>query len=415
MAESMNVVAIMKNTLNSVDARLIGHGDSIACSIYQLLHQTGRYSQKELRDICVLAMLHDIGAYKTEDINQLLAFETQSVGNHSIYGYLFLKHFSPFRELSPVVLHHHSSLEDMQSLSPLHQKLSQLFHFADRLDIARQKGPVGKQDMIGLLQRGRGRLFDPALVDVLLEEELLNALFDENAGDASDYQAFLHSAQWREEELTSLITLIVLSIDFRSPQTVTHTIATTCISAFLGRLMGLSEEEIETLQLGTWLHDIGKAGIPVDILEKNGKLDDRQFQVMRSHIQLTNQILEGNVTQELQRIAARHHEKLNGSGYPDGLSAQELTVSQRIVAVADVFSALSGVRSYKAAFPKSKVSSLLQQMADNNQLDAGIIEIALAHYDEIMEDVARHSLPIMDVYRQIQEEYDQLQLQSVQK
>ena len=93
-------------------------------------------------------------------------------------------------------------------------------------------------------------------------------------------------------------------------------------------------------------HDLGKIGIPLEILENPGRLTLEDMAVMKTHVEKTAVILNGWVSEEIRDLALRHHEKLNGTGYPDGLSASQLTLPQRILAVADIFSALTGERSY---------------------------------------------------------------------
>lgn len=93
------------------------------------------------------------------------------------------------------------------------------------------------------------------------------------------------------------------------------------------------------------MHDVGKIGIPLSILEKPGKLDDEEMKVMRTHVELTEDILEGCIEPVLLQAAARHHEKLDGSGYPRGLHAAELSMPDRIIAVADIVSALVYTRA----------------------------------------------------------------------
>jgi HD-GYP domain-containing protein (c-di-GMP phosphodiesterase class II) len=129
---------------------------------------------------------------------------------------------------------------------------------------------------------------------------------------------------------------------------------------------------------------------------------------MRTHILLTRQVLNGRVDKTVERIACRHHEKLDGSGYPDGLDASKLTFNERIVAVADILSALSGARSYKGVFPKEKVISILTEMSDKGQLDASIVRKIVENYDFLMRESALATAPVTQNYRSLSSEYDRL-------
>lgn len=398
----INVIQIIKSTLNYVDPRLIGHGSSVACFTYNIIKDLPQFKQEQFSSICLAAFLHDIGAYETEDIDQLLQFETETVWAHSIYGYLILKNFSPLQEFAPSVLYHHASLKDISSATPLQQEVAQIIQISDRMDIAKHSGN-GEADVRRIIEKGRGRAYSEKIADYLLAGDRLGRLFEACPND--DFNEILYDKNWTEEDLFNLIRLIVLSIDFRSPQTVSHTIGVTCTSAEIGRLMNYGEDELEDLKLGAWLHDIGKVGVPVGILENPGRLDDRQYEIMRNHIVITDEILTGNVDDKIRYISARHHEKLDGTGYPHGLRGEELSTSQRIVAVADIFSALSGERTYKDAYPKEKVVAVLEGMGERNHLDSDIVKIVVDNYEDMLDKIDFALNPISAQYKEMQNEF----------
>ena len=147
----------------------------------------------------------------------------------------------------------------------------------------------------------------------------------------------------------------------------------------------------------------------MEILEFPGKLSPQAMRVMRTHVDLTGQILGTNVSARVRDIALRHHEKLDGSGYPRGLSAVSLDMPQRIVAVADIISALTGTRSYKDAFSKEKTVSILKDMADNGLIDSMIVSMFVENYDTIMGAVRQRSQPILDKYHEMKRQYQVLE------
>ena len=99
--DNRGVLGIVRRACNYVDARLVDHGFRVACIVSRILARLGGYTEKEMRDICILALYHDIGAYKTEEISRMLEFETRNMQEHSIYGYLFIKYFTPLQEVAP--------------------------------------------------------------------------------------------------------------------------------------------------------------------------------------------------------------------------------------------------------------------------------------------------------------------------
>ena len=168
-------------------------------------------------------------------------------------------------------------------------------------------------------------------------------------------------------------------------------------------------QEIGDVICAAMLHDLGKIGIPVEILEFPGKLSPQAMRVMRTHVDLTEHILGTNVSARVRDIALRHHEKLDGSGYPRGLNAESLDMPQRIVAVADIISALTGTRSYKDAFSKEKTVFILEDMAEKGLIDSVIVSMFVENYDTIMGAVRQRSQPILDKYHEMQRQYQVLE------
>ena len=226
---------------------------------------------------------------------------------------------------------------------------------------------------------------------------------------SGQFDRTMEEVPFTEDEQKALLRMLTYVIDFRSSHTVTHTITTTVISEELAVRMLDSGNDIRDVICAAMLHDLGKIGIPMEILEFPGKLSPQAMRVMRTHVDLTGQILGTNVSSRVRDIALRHHEKLDGSGYPRGLSAVSLDMPQRIVAVADIISALTGTRSYKDAFSKEKTVSILKDMADNGLIDSMIVSMFVENYDTIMGAVRRRSQPILDKYHEMQRQYQVLE------
>ena len=142
--KSEDVVGLIQRTLNEVDPRLVEHGIRVALLVSGMLKADEGFTQREVQEICMLAVLHDIGAYKTEEIDRLVQFETNDVWEHSIYGYLFLRHLSPLDDWAEAVLYHHVPYDEMPSTREKIQKAAQMINLADRLEIF-SRGRGGKR------------------------------------------------------------------------------------------------------------------------------------------------------------------------------------------------------------------------------------------------------------------------------
>ena len=118
-----------------VDSRLIDHSLRVANMTYRMLEAQNSHEQKYLQDVFMLAMLHDIGAYKTEKIDQMFIFETKNIWQHAIYGYLFIKNFSPLDKLAPAILYHHLDYQKMIYIDDEIKNISQIINLCDRIDV----------------------------------------------------------------------------------------------------------------------------------------------------------------------------------------------------------------------------------------------------------------------------------------
>lgn len=413
---SKNMAGIVCRTLNHVDERLVDHGIRVAYIVLKMLEAEGISDQKRIRDLCFLTMVHDVGAYKTEEINDMVQFKTGNVWNHSIYGYLFLKYLSPFSELSSVILFHHTDYEKLIRIPDLQSdiiKWAQIVNLADRMDVCMQTGEV--KDITSFLERFREKKFSSEVVDLFLNVEKkdhvlenLRRNHEEKLNISKEVFMSLGNPSYAKEEIDTYLKMIVYAIDFRSPFTVIHTITTTSISRELAVLMDLDENQVTQIYYGALLHDLGKIGIPVEILEYPGKLSPQAMKIMKTHVNITEEIMNGEIEHVVAKIALRHHEKLDGSGYPRGLKSDDLTLSERIVAIADIVSALYGRRSYKEAFGKEKIVGILSEMKENGLLCYQTVDIMIKHFDEIMENVRNTCEPVLEVYDHMNIEYTEL-------
>ena len=186
------------------------------------------------------------------------------------------------------------------------------------------------------------------------------------------------------DEAVSLSQLIALIIDFRSPFTRMHSAGVAASAVSLAELLGMSAEEQKKMAIAGNLHDLGKLRVPASIIEKNGKLTEEEFALVKEHPYFTYQILkriEG--FGEIAEWAGWHHEKMNGKGYPFGLPERELPLGTRIMSAADVFSALTEERPYRKALPKEKVLDILRENVEAGSLSRGITELLSANYEKI--------------------------------
>src|SRR5438045_3590771 len=169
---------------------------------------------------------------------------------------------------------------------------------------------------------------------------------------------------------TTLIETLAVTIDARDQQTAGHSQRVTRYAEVIGRALGLEGMELEKLRAAALLHDYGKIAVRDQFLLKPGKLDDAEFEYMKVHAEKTGEFLAHLVfpqdMREVPVIAAQHHERMDGKGYPRGLPAERILLGARIVAAADVFDALTAPRYYKPAYTLEKTLEIMNGMAGDH-------------------------------------------------
>ncbi|MEF3192265.1 MAG: HD domain-containing protein [Campylobacterales bacterium] len=206
------------------------------------------------------------------------------------------------------------------------------------------------------------------------------------------------TAMLREREREIIIRLSKAA-EYRDPETGAHLIRMAEYSRLITKELGKDGSFCDMLLEAAPMHDIGKVGIPDAILLKPGKLDDSEFELMKRHAQIGYEILSDSPSELLKfaaEIALYHHERFDGKGYPTGLSGTDIPLAARIVAVADVFDALTSERPYKKAWPFDEAFALIERERGHH-FDPACVDAFLANKDKIHlihDTFSDHHLPI---------------------
>lgn len=211
------------------------------------------------------------------------------------------------------------------------------------------------------------------------------------------------TAEIRERERDTIFRLS-RAAEYRDPETGSHIVRMAHYSRLIARNLGLSGDDQELLFEAAPMHDIGKVGIPDGILLKPGRLDEEEFKLMKQHSAFGFEILQGSQSRLMQaaaEIALTHHERYDGGGYPRGLAGDEIPLFGRIVAVADVFDALTSERPYKKAWPLEQAMTLLKESAGSH-FDADCVAAFLQNWESVLE-----------IRRQYRDEYEEESMEAL--
>jgi response regulator RpfG family c-di-GMP phosphodiesterase len=176
---------------------------------------------------------------------------------------------------------------------------------------------------------------------------------------------------------------LVSAMDIRHRETGDHSDRVMRMATGLASLAGVHGKALRNLRFGALLHDIGKLALPDAVLIKPGKLDDDEWAQMRQHPRLGRELLQRvDFLRDADDIPYSHHERWDGSGYPQGLAGEDIPLAARIFSVVDVWDALSTPRVYKPAWPEADVLAYLRAAA-GSQLDPRLVDLFLANYDQL--------------------------------
>lgn len=190
-----------------------------------------------------------------------------------------------------------------------------------------------------------------------------------------------------QEAYLDTIKRLVLAAEYKDEETGGHLVRMSRYCAFIAEKAGLTEKEVRDIRLSAPMHDIGKIGIPDDILFKPGRLSRIEFNIMKDHTTIGAEILKGsqaNVLEFAKEIASCHHEKWSGAGYPNGLEGENIPLPGRIVALADCFDALTSMRPYKGPYPMEIAMEIIRNERGGH-FDPDLVDIFMRHSDEMAE------------------------------
>lgn len=237
---------------------------------------------------------------------------------------------------------------------------------------------LGRSDQLLILKKPFDAAEVAQMASTLSEKRRLQRLQHEYTRDLEKQVRSRTAEVMRAHEET--IHLLVRASIHRDSETGNHIKRVGLYSARLAMAAGLEQREVDLIRLAAPMHDVGKIGIPDSVLQKPGSLTEAERRIMETHTTIGADMLSGSESPVLKKgreIALYHHERWDGQGYPHGIAGEDIPLAARIVAVADVYDALTQDRVYRTALPESQVVDILQE-SRGSHFDPELIDLLLS-------------------------------------
>lgn len=394
------VVYALSDALDLVGVDDVAHGKRVGIMSAQCASAMGW--PVELQTLLFdLGMLHDIGVSSTQTHQHLLQeFDWPDSQTHAKLGYQLLREFPPLAPLAVPILHHHTRWDKLLQMVPSELSMAQalqanMIYMTDRVDTfaAPFYGPYLFDHVAEIQQRVRsvsGTYFSPELVDafmrasqaqsfwLMLEPRSIQLYLQDQLGQGMSPRVGMH-------ELHVLASIFSRIVDAKSEFTATHSLGVSRLARLLAEKMGVSQDHCDKLEIAGLLHDLGKLRVPDEILNKPGKLNEHERQIMNTHSFETYQILRKiDGFGEIALWAAYHHEEPQGTGYPFHVQEKDLSLEARILRVADIFQAIAQTRPYRQGMTVEQIKTFLLDLSHQGKLDAQVVNVAIANMAESM-------------------------------
>ena len=394
------VVYALSDALDLVGVDDVAHGKRVGIMCANCASLMG-WNEDQQNLMFDLGMLHDIGVSSTQThLHLLQEFAWPGSQEHAELGYQLLGEFPPLAHLAVPVRYHHTRWDQLlemvpQRLSPQQALQANLIYLTDRVDTF--AAPFyGRQlfdhvpDIRERVRSVSGTYFSPELVDVFVRASMTEAFW--LMLEPRSIESYLRDQLGRGsnprvgmKELHALASIFSRIVDAKSEFTAAHSLGVSRLSRLLAEKMGVSPENCDKLEVAGLLHDLGKLRVPDEVLNKPGKLDEHERQIMNTHSFETYQILRKiDGFAEIALWAAYHHEEPGGAGYPFHVPEQQLSLEARILRVADIFQAMAQNRPYRPGMPPEQIRTFMLDLCQQGKLDAAVVEVALANMPAAM-------------------------------
>ena len=392
VVETKNLWSIAIDFMKNIDDKLMEFNLKFAYITYMIC-KLSKVDYKTKKHLVFISCFNNVGKH----------YEGENASNPTVETYLFLKYFSPIKNDADLLLPEILGSKNPKNIMG-YNKLKIAKKFTQYLISTNDSDEALR--MIMQEDKKYGYLDIVALNRLVKKTDLFYEL------NSMHYKTvvykFISKMMFSRKEKTYFFSMLSSLFEMYSSQTLYHSKVTAIISYKIARCMKIDKKQCSKIYVAGLSHDLGKVCIPLRILEKPDKLTDREYSTMKKHVEYTKMILENKMDYDIIEIAYRHHERLDGSGYPNKVPGKCLTLDQKILQVADVISALIAKRSYKEAWSIDKTIAILEDNVKNDKLDIDVVECFKQNRNKILKASIQLMNQAEKIYNKMNEEREEL-------
>jgi putative nucleotidyltransferase with HDIG domain len=378
---------VISHALDIIEKEKFGASENHSLRVAVLCAAIGRYmgfDDDSLSALTTCALFHDNALTEYMLSEREGELREHNLRLHCEYGQRNVEWLPFKKDVSGFILYHH---EQADGSGPFGKKRGEypieaaIIAVADQVDVAHhlQRVPAGFLPELrrNIQERfGLGGSSEAARVMLaVLDGEMLESLRDQVIRATVKKVIPVWTADIEDPLIIRTSGMVAHVIDYKSAFTTKHSIQIANKSWLMAEFYGHDRTRKALLYLAAALHDIGKVATPLEILEKPGKLDSREFEVIKQHVRYTADWLRGiQGFEDICRWASDHHEKLNGGGYPFGKKAGEMDFNSRLLACIDIYQAVCEERPYHPARSHDDTMKILRGFVEKGEVDASIVE-----------------------------------------
>ncbi|MEW6027384.1 MAG: HD domain-containing phosphohydrolase [Planctomycetota bacterium] len=380
-----NLISALSLSLDLLTLETINHHRRVTLIAAQLAKDL-KLSYEEYARTFYAALLHDVGVVSSNDKLNIMKFDYVDSQPHCERGNSVLQESALLRDLSSVVRHHHDRWLGPNKSGLIKDKiplLSQIIYLADRLAVLISNNKYILEQKSGILNKIKsfsGTFFNPDLVAALGRVSRHDGFWLDLSSGMIEHQLIYFTPAKKTEvtldEAINIARIFEIVVDNKSRYTHTHSQGVRKLSLRLAKELGLNDDALKKIEIAASLHDLGKLAVADEILEKPASLTPAEYSMIKKHSYYTYNILRLiDGFDDITRWSALHHERLDSSGYPFSHDRDTLPMGARIIAVADVFTALTEDRPYRRKLPADQAIRLIEQQVKQSILDGNIVDV----------------------------------------